>query len=134
MKEKADKATFKVSDVGQIAVGACVMAFPVIISEELWDLGAELSMGRALYFALASWFFLGAFIRLMHHDPEVEHSRQEFFKRVISTYMITLVICALLLLGIDRLELLDNPLVGLKRTILAAFPASFAATVVDGMS
>lgn len=133
MKEKTDKVTFKVSDVGQIAVGACVMAFPVIMAEELWDLGAELSLPRVLYFALASWFFLGAFIRLMHHDPGVEHSRQEFFKRVISTYMITLVICALLLFGIDRLELIDNPLVGLKRTILAAFPASFAATVVDGM-
>ena len=134
MKEKPDKVTFKLSDVGQIAVGACVMAFPVIAAEELWDLGAELSLGRVMLFALASVTFLGIFIRMMHHDPEVEHSKREFFKRVISTYLVTMIICALLLYGIDRLDLMDNPLVGLKRTILAAFPACFAATVVDGMS
>jgi len=32
---------------------------------------------------------------------------------------------------VDRLELFTEPAVGLKRAILVAFPASFAATMVD---
>jgi len=44
---------------------------------------------------------------------------------------VTFLICALLLFGIDRVDVLGEPLVALKRTILVAFPASFAATVVD---
>jgi hypothetical protein len=38
-----------------------------------------------------------------------------------------------LLLGLDRLELFTEPVTGLKRTILVAFPASFAATAFDSL-
>jgi len=38
-----------------------------------------------------------------------------------------------LLFGADRLNLLGEPIVSLKRTILVTFPAGFAATVVDSM-
>jgi len=38
-----------------------------------------------------------------------------------------------LLFGVDRFNLLGEPIVSTKRTILVAFPASFAATVVDSM-
>ena len=46
----------------------------------------------------------------------------------------SLLISALILFGVDRLELFVDPLVGVKRTILVAFPACFAATVIDGLS
>jgi hypothetical protein len=38
-----------------------------------------------------------------------------------------------LLFGVNRFDLLGEPIVSLKRTILVAFPASFAATVVYSM-
>jgi uncharacterized membrane protein len=107
------------------------MAFPVAVTEEVWNLGKELSLMRVELFAVASVFFLALLIYLLQHgrmpaDPKV------FLQRVLSTYGLTLVISALLLFGVDRLEL-AHPLVGLKRTILVAFPASFAATVVDSL-
>jgi hypothetical protein len=47
------------------------------------------------------------------------------------TYSVTLLIGALLLMGIDRIGLLQALLVAIKRAIIVAFPASFAATAVD---
>ena len=40
----------------------------------------------------------------------------------------------MLLLGVDRLELLTDPVLGMKRAILVAFPASFAATTIDSFA
>jgi len=109
------------------------MAFPVAVTEEVWNLGAELSTTRALLFALASIFFLAILILLLHHQELEGTSLSDFFKRTISTYIVTLLISAALLYGVDRFDLLGDPMVALKRTILVAFPASFAATVVDGL-
>jgi uncharacterized membrane protein len=117
--------------MAEIAIGACVMAFPVAVTEEVWNLGEELSLLRVGLFALASIVFLALLIFGLHHVPQTRHPKV-FLQRVLSTYGLTLVIAALLLIGVDRLDL-AHPLVGLKRTILVAFPASFAATVVDSL-
>ena len=45
-----------------------------------------------------------------------------------------LLVSALLLLGIDRFELFTDPVLGLKRAVLVAFPASFAATTLDNLA
>lgn len=126
------RARFEKQDVAEIAMGACIMAFPVAVAEEVWDLGQELSLVRVALFAVASVFFLALLIYLLQHgrvpaDPKV------FLQRVLSTYGLTLVISALLLIGVDRFDLLAHPWIALKRCILVAFPASFAATVVDGL-
>lgn len=126
--------TLKASDVAEIAVGACIMAFPVAAAEEIWDLGQELTLLRVSGLGVASILFLALLIyALYHHDKQQEYGLEHFVARVLTTYGLTLLISALLLLGIDRLELFTDPLVALKRTILVAFPASFAATAVDSL-
>lgn len=122
---------FALKDVAEIAIGACVMAFPVAVTEEVWNLGEELSLLRVGLFALASIAFLALLIFGLHHVPQTRDPKV-FLQRVFSTYGLTLAISALLLFGVNRLEL-AHPLVGLKRTILVAFPASFAATVIDSL-
>ena len=123
---------FARKDVAEIAVGACVMAFPITVTEEVWKLGEELSMLRTGLFALASILFLALLIFGLHHGPPPT-DRRVFLQRVLSTYGLTLLISALLLFGVDRFELLTPPWVAVKRTILVAFPASFAATVFDSL-
>ena len=129
MGSEQGKVSFKSRDIVEIALGACIMAFPTATTEEVWNLGAELSLLHALLFAAASLFFLGVLTFGMHNytagNPE------SFVVRVLTTYGVTFLIAAALLFGVDRLELLGDPLTGLKRTILVAFPASFAATAVD---
>jgi uncharacterized membrane protein len=128
-KNSASKVTFRVRDVIEIALGACIMAFPTATTEEVWNLGAELSLSRAVLFLIASIFFLAVLIYGIHGHKSGD--RKVFVQRVIATYLVTFLIGAALLSGVDRLELFTDPLTGLKRAILVAFPASFAATAVD---
>ncbi len=127
-KKGVTEPRFHLRDVVEIAVGACVMAFPVAVTEEVWNLGEELALGRVLLFALAALFFLAVFIYVLHDHVGFPPTRKAFLLRVASTYGVTLLISALLLLGVDRIDLQQDPLIALKRTILVAFPASFAAT------
>ena len=129
--ERGKRSDFSRRDLAEIAVGACVMAFPVATTQEVWDLGEELSIVRVLLFALASIFFLAVLIFMLHHRKEDFVNRKAFLQRVLSTYGVTLTIVALLLFGLDRFDLFTDPWVSLKRAVLVAFPASFAATVVD---
>ena len=133
MNTQHGRARFSRRDVAEVATGACIMAFPVAVTEEVWNLGAELSLPHVLFFALGSISFLALMIFMLQHGS-VGPDRKIFLRRVFSTYFLTLLIASLLLLGVDRLELFSNPLVGLKRAILVAFPASFAATAVDSFS
>jgi uncharacterized membrane protein len=132
-KSESTGPRFELRDVVEIALGGSVMAFPVAITEELWNLGTELSIVRVLLFTLASIFFMAILIYGMHGHVGDPSSRKVFWQRVTTTYFLTLGISALLLFGVDRLNVLSEPLVAIKRTILVAFPASFAATVVDGL-
>jgi len=109
------------------------MAFPVATTGEVWDLGEELSLLRVLLFALASLFFLGLLIYFLHPRPAAGESGKVFVQRVLSTYFVTLVIAALLLWGVNRFDLLGEFWISVKRAVLVAFPASFAATVVDSL-
>ena len=118
-------------DVAEIAIGACVMAFPVATAQEIWDLGEQLGLLRVLLLALASVLVLGLLVFLLHHGPEVPSDPGVFLRRVLSTYGLTFVIAALLLFAVGHLDVLGHPWVAIKRTVLVAFPACFAATAVD---
>ena len=42
MREQQPGNRFAVRDVAEIALGACIMAFPVAVTEEVWNLGTVL--------------------------------------------------------------------------------------------
>lgn len=133
-REHFGKSRFKKQDIVEIALGACIMGFPVAVTEEVWNLGTELTLTHSLLFTFASLFVLAVLIYVLHEHDDTRDSRKAFVHRVLATYCATLLIAALLLYGVNRLGLFENPAVALKRTILVAFPASFAATVVDSFS
>ncbi len=120
-------------DVAEFASGAGVIAFPIAATEEIWNLSIELSLSRALLIAVATLFSIGVIVWLLYHKGELPEDRQDFLLRVLTGYGLTLLISAGLLLMIDRLELATDPVLALKRTILVAFPASFAGTAVDSL-
>jgi uncharacterized membrane protein len=120
-------------DVAEIAAGCCIMAFPVASAEEIWKLGEELSAGRVLLFGVASLFFLALIIYHVHHGAEAQFDSREFLYRVLTTYGLTLAISAAILFSVDRFDPFADGWVAVKRTILVAFPASFAATTVDSL-
>ena len=90
-------------------------------------LGALTRLPRSLVIVLAVLMYG------LHHRQAAAPSRAAFLRRLGATYAATLVISAALLYGVDRFEPWDDLLTALRRTILVAFPASFAATVVDNL-
>lgn len=128
------RVEFRVRDVAEIALGTCAMAFPLVVTQEVWDLGSELSLLRAGAFATVSVLVLALVVGGLHHGGEHGLDRKIYLQRLVGTYGIALLISALLLFAIGRFDLLGAPLVGLKRAILVTFPACFAATGVDSIA
>ena len=118
-------------DIAQLVAGACAIAIPIAFAEEVWTLGSTLSTGRILLVALTSVMALAFFVRSLFYPGENLHEyRFDFVKRMIASYLTTLAVAMLLLILIDKGPLDDLPL-ALRRAVLIAFPASFAATAVD---
>ena len=125
------KVELHADDITQLVAGACVMAIPIAFTEEVWNLGSTLGADRIVLVALTSLVTLGFFVRsLFYPGKQLGEYRVDFIKRVSVGYLVTLVVASILLILINKGPLDDFPL-ALKRAVLIAFPASFAATAVD---
>ena len=118
-------------DLAELAIGGFVMAGPFAVTEEVWNLSAEMSLARALGIALFSVAVIALTIwSLIYHEVSPE-DRRHFQRRVVVAYVVALLISAFMLLAIDRLPILSDPLLAVKRTILVALPVAFGGTAVD---
>lgn len=122
-----------VGDIAEIAIGSCVLAFPVATTEEIWNLSTELSTFRIVAIGLMSLFVVSLFVFVVYRHEGQHPSLRDFLHRVTAVYAVTILICAAILIMIDRLPLLTDLSITVKRTVLVAFPASFSATVVDSL-
>lgn len=57
--------------------------------------------------------------------------RKHFLRRVAVAHLMALLISGTMLLAVDRLPLLEDPILALKRAILVAVPVSFGGTAAD---
>jgi len=120
-------------DVAEIVIGSLVLAFPVAVTEEVWNLSAELSLGRTIFISLVSLVCISVFVQTTYRHEFSFSSQKELIARVFAVYLLTLVVAGAVLFAIGKLPLLTETMVAIKRTIIVAFPASFAATVVDSL-
>lgn len=123
---------FRLEDLGQLVAGACVMALPVTLTEEVWNLGETLSLGRTLVILALSLLTLAGFVWGLFYGKRITEYQGHFFKRAASAYVVTFLVALLLLFLFDKAPL-DDLRLTLTRTIIVAFPSSFAATAVDFM-
>jgi uncharacterized membrane protein len=121
------------SDIAELVVGASVLAFPVAVTEEIWNLSEQIAPFNIFLIAAVSCVFLSVFIFYIHGEESDNSSRRLEIKRVIATYGVTLLVCAAILILLGKFPLLTDTAVALKRVVLVAFPASFSATVVDSL-
>ena len=126
------KVEFRLTDFGQLIAGAFVMALPMACTEEVWNLGAQLSVGRILAILGVSLVSLAGFVWSLFYGRQLGKYQGHFLKRVLSAYLVTFVVALLLLVLFDKAPLHELQ-VTLARTVLVAFPACFAATAVDFM-
>jgi len=133
MRTKTPNRRLERRDVSEIIIGSLVLAFPVAVTEEVWNLSMELSVARAIVISLSSLVFISVFVHTTYYHDFSFWSQKQLLARVLSVYGLTLLVVAAVLFAVDRLPLFTQTMVALKRTIIVTFPASFAATVVDSL-
>ncbi len=128
---RSNPTKFTLHDVAEIAVGAVLLAFPVAVTEEVWQISRDLSVINCVFISLSSvgllaWFGYYMFYRA---NPRTWN----FVLRIASVYFVTISISAIILIMIDKFPLQTEPVVAIKRMIIVALPASFSATVLDSV-
>jgi len=70
-----------------------------------------------------------AFSKVIQKD--VKSRFPVFIFRIVVAYLMTALVVSLVLLCLDKLPVLDDPITSLKRIIVITMPASMGAIVVD---
>ena len=125
------KFSFNFEDASQIFVGAFALAVPISFSEEAWRLGETLPFLNLLMLFMLALIFLGTFTYQSVFQKDIHSRQMAFISRIVIAYVMTALVVALVLFCLNKLPLLENPVVSLKRVVVIAMPASMGAIVVD---
>ncbi|BCL69854.1 hypothetical protein TUMSATVNIG1_18090 [Vibrio nigripulchritudo] len=123
--------SFNVEDASQILVGAFALAVPIAFSEEAWRLGETLPSFNLALLVFLSVIFLGLYTYVSVFQRQIENRKWDFLIRIAAAYFIAATVVALVLLSINKLPLMMEPLVSIKRIVVITMPASMGAIVVD---
>ena len=125
------KLSFNMEDVSQIFVGAFALAVPISFSEEAWRLGETLPFTNLLMLFILSVIFLGFFTYESVFQKNIKSRLIVFIFRIVIAYLMAALVVGLVLLCLNKLPLLEDPITSLKRIIVITMPASMGAIVVD---
>ncbi|AIY66678.1 DUF2391 family protein [Pseudoalteromonas piratica] len=126
------KKSFNFEDIVQICVGAFALAVPISFSEEAWQLAETLPLTNLLLLLCLSLTFLTLYTYQSVFQRNINTRRFLFITRIVVAYLITFFIVSLVLLSIDKLPFVSDPLIALKRVVVISMPASMGAIIVDG--
>lgn len=118
-------------DIGQIAIGSFAFAVPISFSEEAWRISESLPFTNLTLVFILSVSFLALFAYESVFQGQVVHRIFVFILRIIIAYIISALVVALVLISIDKLPLLTEPIIAIKRLIVITMPASMGAIIVD---
>jgi uncharacterized membrane protein len=124
---------FRLRDVIQTIVGASILAIPAAYTEEAWNLGSELALSNIIGIAVLSITFIAIFVYYNFYKSYFAEFRSQFILRVVGTYLVSLVVVAVLLALVDKTPWGVDNLLAIKRIIVVGFPAAMSATVVDAI-
>jgi len=125
------RTEFRPKDLLQIIIGASILAVPVGFTQETWDLGRNMHTKNIIILAILSIVFIGMFVYYNYYRGKFLKNWAEFLKRVISTYMFSVLVVAGLLTIIEVAPWQTDLALAIKRVILTTFPASMSAVVAD---
>ena len=128
------KLRINTEDIIQIAIGAFALAVPISFTEEAWKMSITLPFFNLLLVFALSVTFLGIYAYYSVFQEQVSKRFDIFILRIFIAYFISALVVALVLLALNKLPIIDEPVIALKRLILIAMPASMGAIVVDSFN
>ena len=127
------KNSFNLEDVSQIFVGAFALALPISFSEEAWRMGQALPNHKIILLFLASLIFIALYTYESVFQRNIKCRQFEFFIRIFVTYVMTALVVCFILFCLDKLPVIEDPMVAFKRVVIITLPASMGAIVVDSL-
>ena len=118
-------------DVSQVFVGSFALAVPISFSEEAWRLGETLPLTNLMMLFNLSVLFIGTYTYQSVFQKDIKDRLPIFIFRIFIAYLMTVLVVYVVLLCLDKLPLLSDPLTSFKRVIVITMPASMGAIVVD---
>ena len=122
---------FKPRDIMQVAIGSALLAIPVSLTEEAWNLGATLPGINTIIIGILSLFMISIFVYFNFYKVTFKGYIAEFVKRVIGTYIISLLVVGIMLTLIQKCPWGVDNIIAIKRIIIVAFPAAMSGTLSD---
>jgi uncharacterized membrane protein len=118
-------------DLMQVVVGSSILAIPVAFTEETWNLGQTLPFLNVILIMALSLLFIGTFVYYNFYKGNMRKHKKEFAKRVLSIYVFSFIVVAVIMTIIQRAPWASDSMLALKRVMLVSFPASMSAAVSD---
>jgi uncharacterized membrane protein len=122
---------FNIRDILQVSIGAALLAIPVSMSEEAWTLAAKLPDLNIALIAALSIFLISIFVYFNFYKVTLKGYVFDFIKRVAGTYLISMLIVALILTLIQKCPWGVDNVLAFKRIIIVTFPAAMSGTLSD---
>lgn len=122
---------FKPRDIMQVLVGSALLAIPVSLTEEAWNLGESLPNNNILLIASISLLLIGVFVYFNFYKVTLKGYVLEFVKRVIGTYLLSLLVVAVILTLLQKCPWGTDNVLAIKRIVIVAFPAAMSGTLSD---
>lgn len=120
-------------DLLQIIVGASLLGVPVSLTEETWNLAAELPTANLAAIAAISIVFVAAYVHFSFYRDLLREHLGSYVLRVTLIYVISLAVVGLILTLLQRAPWASDPALALKRALLVALPASMSAAISDAI-
>lgn len=127
------KSTINSEDIIQVIIGASALTVPVAFSEESWRLSETLPLFNVILLLFLSLIFIGVYSIQGIFQGKVKHRLYHFILRIIVDYGITLIVVFVIMIALNKMPIIDEPIVALKRIILLSFPASMGGVIVDSL-
>ena len=123
--------TANLEDIIQIIVGASALSVPIAFSEESWRLSETLPIQNLFILIFLSLLFINLYSFQSIFQGNVQYRIFTFLTRTILVYLITISVVFIVLIALNRMPIMSEPIVAIKRIIIISFPASMGGVVVD---
>lgn len=127
-----DKDTINLEDIIQVIVGSSALTVPVAFSEESWRLSETLPTLNLIVIVILSLLFINIYSFQGIFQGHIKHRLQHFLFRTLIDYGVTFIVVFIILFALNRMPILEEPLIAIKRIIILSFPASMGGVIVDG--
>ena len=119
-------------DIIQVIIGASALTVPVAFSEESWRLSETLPLLNVVVLVFLSLLFISLYSLQGIFQGQIKHRLSHYVFRVIIDYGVSLAVVFIVLFALNRMPIIDDPIIALKRIIILGFPASMGGVIVDG--